>query len=238
MDLREPVSALTHGFWAVAMILPLLLLGRIAWPFPKAVFGVVVYGLTMVFAFAASGYFHGVQGSDARVAFAQDIDHVGIHLFIAGSWTVFCLTGLPLAVATRLLGIIWSLALAGCALRIGMGEVPVAISTGIYLLMGWCSLACHGHLVKGLIPGELNRLWLGGGFFTVGAVINALHWPNLIPGMLGYHELFHLLVVAGSLVHFMAISSLVCRFRTNHLRRLPSVSRPPAEPVSVIRRAA
>lgn len=213
LELREPVNAITHGFWAIVMLPPLALLGRAAWPAPKLMVGVVVYAIGLLFSFSASGYFHGLQGSEAEKAFAQTLDHVGIHLFIAGTWTVFALVVLPVRWALPLLGTVWFLALFGSGLRIGMGTVPVLWSTAIYLLMGWCALSCHRDLAKGLTRSELTKLWIGGIVYSLGAVINATKSPNLIPGILGYHELFHLLVIAASLIHFMAVAELVWRTR-------------------------
>jgi hemolysin III len=217
MDLREPVNAMTHGFWAIVMLAPLAVLARAAWPFPRAVVGVALYAIGLIFSFSASGYFHGLQGTDAQVAFAQTLDHVGIHLFIAGTWTVFALVALPMRLALPLLGTIWFLACFGSGLRVGMGKVPVLWATGIYLLMGWCSLMCHRHLVRGLTRGELVKLWIGGIVYSIGAVVNALQAPNLFPGFLGYHELFHLLVIVASLIHFVAVAELVWRSRREKL---------------------
>lgn len=219
MELREPINALTHGFWAIVMLPPVAVLARAAWPDPRAVVGVALYAFGMLFSFAASGYFHGVVGSEERVAFAQTLDHVGIHLFIAGTWTAFALIALPLRLAGVFLGAIWLLALIGSGLRVGMGSVPVVAATSIYLLMGWCSLACHGYLMRGLTRSELGKLWLGGIIFTIGALINGFRWPNLLPGVMGYHELFHLLVIAASLTHFVAVAELVWRAREANLQK-------------------
>ena len=213
MDLREPVNAMTHGFWAIVMFPPLVVLGRLAWPVPRAVIGVVVYAFGLLFSFTASGYFHGVQGTELQVAFAQTLDHVGIHLFIAGTWTVFALVALPARSGIPLLCAIWFLALFGSALRVGMGRVPVLWATTIYLLMGWISLSCHHHLIQGLSRGELVKLWVGGIVYSIGAIINALQKPNPLPGILGYHEIFHLLVITASLLHFLAVAEMVWRYR-------------------------
>jgi len=213
MDLREPVNAMTHGFWAIVMLPPLAVLCRAAWPSPRALIGVMVYAFGLLFSFTASGYFHGIQGTDLEVAFAQTLDHVGIHLFIAGTWTVFALVALPARMAIPLLSAIWFLALFGSGLRVGMGRVPVLWATAIYLLMGWISLSCHGQLVRGLARGELVKLWLGGIVYSIGAIVNALQKPNPLPGILGYHEIFHLLVITASLLHFLAVAEMIWRYR-------------------------
>lgn len=213
LELREPVNAITHGFWAIVMVPPLAILGRAAWPAPKLLIGVIFYAIGLLFSFSASGYFHGLQGSEVEKAFAQTLDHVGIHLFIAGTWTVFALVVLPFRLAMPILVTVWTLALFGSGLRIGMGQVPVLWATGIYLLMGWCALSCHKDLAKGLTRGELRKLWVGGIVYSLGAIINATKSPNLIPGILGYHELFHLLVIGASLIHFLAVAELVWRTR-------------------------
>ena len=225
MELREPVNAMTHGFWALVMIPPLAVLGRAAWPSPRALTGVIFYAFGLLFSFTASGYFHGIRGTETQVAFAQTLDHVGIHLFIAGTWTVFALVALPIRMAIWLLSAIWFLALFGSGLRVGMGKVPVLWATAIYLLMGWISLSCHGQLVRGLTRGELVKLWLGGIVYSIGAIVNALQQPNPVPGILGYHEIFHLLVITASLLHFLAVAELIWRSRAE---REKDSANPPA----------
>jgi len=79
--------------------------------------------------------------------------------------------------------------------------------TALYLLMGWLAVAALGPMLGTLGLGAIVWLGAGGLFYTVGAVIYATRWPDFRPGIFGYHELFHVLVIAGAAFHFWAVAA-------------------------------
>ena len=125
------------------------------------------------------------------------LDHVGIYLLIAGTYTPAAWSLLKGAWRRGTLATVWGVA-GVCAMRVWLGGVlPTWISTLIYLSMGWGVIFCYRELARDLGHRTLLPLPLGGAFYSVGAVINLAGWPVLLPGVLGAHDLFHFFVIAG-----------------------------------------
>jgi hemolysin III len=138
----------------------------------------------------------------------QRVDHIGIYLLIAGTVTPIALVVLRGRWRVGLLSGIWGLALAGIVLQFEV-DVPMRVLTLMYVVMGWLGCASFFELTRLLGHARLRPPWLGGLFYTVGAVvelfytvgavIDTANWPVLVPGVFVSHELFHPFVMAGSL---------------------------------------
>ena len=96
-----------------------------------------------------------------------------------------------------------AIAPSGVVFKLFWLEAPRWLSTALYLLMGWLALVAIVPIARTLPTGGLLWLVLGGLFYSVGAVIYGLKKPDWFPGVLGYHELWHLFVLAGSACHFV-----------------------------------
>jgi hemolysin III len=159
---------------------------------------VTVYGLTLVMLYSISTLYHSVRGRLKRVL--RKLDHLSIYLLIAGSYTPFCLISLRGAWGWSLFGIVWTLAAIGMAQEIKPRSEARVLSLVIYAVMGWIVLVAIKPLIASI--GLAGFLWLaaGGLFYTVGIVFFTFderyrHW----------HGIWHLFVIAGSLMHFIAI---------------------------------
>ena len=159
---------------------------------------VTVYGLTLVPLYSISTIYHGVRGRAKRVL--RKLDHLSIYLLIAGSYTPFCLITLRGPWGWSLFGIIWSLAAIGMLQEIKPRSEARVMSLLIYAVMGWIVLMAIQPLLENL--GTAGFVWLaaGGVFYTVGIIFFAFderfrHW----------HGIWHLFVIAGSLMHYIAI---------------------------------
>ena len=159
---------------------------------------VAVYGVTLVMLYSISTIYHSVRGRVKRVL--RKLDHLSIYLLIAGSYTPFCLISLRGAWGWWLFGIVWALAAIGMLQEIKPRSEARILSLVIYAVMGWIVLVAIEPLLASL--GLAGFLWLaaGGVFYTVGIVFFAFderfrHW----------HGIWHLFVIAGSLMHFIAI---------------------------------
>jgi hemolysin III len=212
LDPREPVNAWTHGV-GLALALPatLLLLGRSRGDRAKrACF--LVYGLTLAACYAASALSHGVHGPPATVDLLRRLDLAGIYLLIAGTYTPpawFLLRGRWRSI---LLGAVW-LVSASAAGLVALGfALPRPVSTGLYLALGWACVACYSEIARVVPRRALVPMALGGVFYSVGALLNLAHWPTLLPGAFGPHEVFHLFVLAGSAAHFRFMLEVVAPF--------------------------
>lgn len=158
----------------------------------------------MIFVFLSSALHHGINGSEKTEHFLRQLDYCAIFLSIAGTFTPFCILLLKPPLGLWLLGLVWLLALAGIILKAYFPHLPKAIWVSFYLFMGGLGLLVSFPLYR-LAPGALGYLVLGGFFFMMGAGIYFYEKPNPLPGKFGFHEIWHLFVVAGSVAHFSAI---------------------------------
>ena len=116
---------------------------------------------------------------------------------------------------------VWGVAATATALIATGRHFPPVLGTGLYLAMGWGVLACYSEIAQVVSHRALLPIVVGGLSYSVGAVLNLLHWPVLFPGVFGAHEVFHLFVLAGSLAHYRFILKVVVPFRWR-LRGSPS----------------
>jgi hemolysin III len=162
------------------------------------IISVAVYGLSLVLLYSASTIYHSVRGP-AKVRL-QKLDHLSIYLLIAGSYTPFCLVTLHGPWGWSLLATVWGLAIIGMLQEIKPRSEARVLSLIIYALMGWIVLVAVKPLIAAL--GIDGFIWLaaGGVFYTVGIIFYVndsrfRHW----------HGIWHLFVMAGSLLHFITI---------------------------------
>lgn len=205
--LREPVSGLTHlaGVLLALIGLGVLLVrasgaGRVD---QFVAFG--VFGCSLVALYGASALYHLLPVSPAAVARLRRLDHVTIFILIAGTYTPICVLALEGGWGAGLLGLVWTLALCGIVLKVLWMDAPRWLSVGLYLAMGWLAVIAASAIFRAVPSGGIAWILGGGLVYSAGAVIYGLKWPNLIPGVFGFHELWHLFVLAGSACHFWAM---------------------------------
>ena len=160
---------------------------------------VSIYGVTLTLLYAVSTLYHSVRAPKAKRVMRK-LDHLSIYLLIAGSYTPFCLVTLDGAWGWTLFGIVWGLALVGMLQEIKPRSEARILSIVIYAVMGWIVLIAVGPLLRAL--GSEGFAWLVGGgvLYTVGIIFFAYdsrfrHW----------HGIWHLFVIGGSLLHYVAI---------------------------------
>jgi len=201
---REPVNAISHGAAAVGAVVALTLMVVFA-ALKAEVWHVVsfsIFGATLILMYTASFLYHGLKLSEKTLAVFRQVDHIMIFMVIAGSYTPLCLVPLRGPWGWGLFGTVWGIAVAGVFLKIFFMGAPRWISTCIYLAMGWLCVIAIYPLVTTLAPMALFWLALGGVFYSVGAIIYAMKQPNLLSGVLGFHEIWHCFVILGSASHF------------------------------------
>ena len=210
--LREPVNSLTH---LVGVLLSLgglvALLALSKGEFWRTVsFG--IYGVSLVTLYTASTLLHSLKVGPGLERRLRIFDHAAIFGLIAGTYTPITLVTLRpdyTLWAWTLFGIAWTLALSGVAFKIIWIGAPRWLSTALYLLMGWLSVVAAVPIVRALPTGGLVWLAAGGLCYSVGAVVYGLKKPDFYPRVFGYHELWHLFVLAGSFCHFMMMLGYV-----------------------------
>jgi hemolysin III len=205
--LREPVNGLTHlaaGLLAFVGLVVLLATAASAGRIDQLVaFG--VFGVSLISLYAASALYHLLPLSPAGVARLRRLDHMTIFVLIAGTYTPFCLLALDGAWRWGLLGLIWGLAMGGVLLKLLWMDAPRWLSVVLYLGMGWVAVIAAPALFRA-VPAEGMAWVLAGGLtYSAGALVYGLKRPNPLPGVFGFHEVWHLFVVAGSACHFWAV---------------------------------
>jgi len=212
LDFREPVSTWSHCA-GLLLALPgtLFLWWRSAGDTKKRR-SLVVYGVSMAFCYAASTLYHGLRLPGDRLAIFDRLDHVGIFVLIAGSYTPLAWGLMRGRWRWGTLATVWLITAMTTALLVIRGPFPPVFSTCLYLAMGWGVIVCYYEIAQAVSPRALLPLVIGGLSYSVGAVFNLMHWPVLLPGIFGAHELFHLFVLAGSLAHYRFILKVVVPF--------------------------
>src|SRR5215210_1487124 len=205
--LREPINGITHaaGGLLAALGLGVLLAtaassGRLD---QLVAFG--VFGLSLIALYAASALYHLLPLSPSGVARLRTLDHMAIFVLIAGTYTPFCLLALDGAWRWGLLALIWSLALCGVSLKLFWMGVPRWLSVVLYLGMGWVAVIAAPALLRAVPAGGMAWVLAGGLAYSAGALVYGIRRPNLVPGVFGFHEIWHLFVVAGSACHYWAV---------------------------------
>ena len=162
------------------------------------VVSMAIYGVTLVTLYSASTVYHSVRGR-AKVIM-QKVDHFSIYLLIAGSYTPFCLVTLRGPWGWTLFGVVWGLAVIGILQEIKPRSEARIMSIVIYAVMGWIVLVAVKPLMAALGTAGFTWLAAGGALYTIGIIFFAYdtrfrHW----------HGIWHLFVIAGSLLHFVTI---------------------------------
>ena len=171
--------------------------------------GAAVYAVGMVALFGVSGSYHRGRWSAAARRRMQQLDHATIFVMIAGSYTPLCLVAIQGWLAPAMLAAAWVGATVGVVLAFSGGRRSRIAKGVLYIALGWVSVAATPQLVRHLGVAELVLLAVGGVLYTVGAVFLATRWPDPSPRVFGYHEVWHALVVAAVVCHFVAIASVV-----------------------------
>jgi hemolysin III len=209
LKLREPFSGLSHLAGAVLGIVALGVLVSLARGKPWHFSAFTIYGATLILLYLASALYHSLPVSERHVAWLRILDHVGIYLLIAGTYTPICLVALRGAWGWSLLGVVWGLALLGSLCAILWRTSQSWLGMGLYVLMGWLAIIAPRPLLESLTTAGFAWLLAGGIIYTLGAVLLAIDRPRLWPGVFGTHDLWHLFVLAGSACHFMVMLRFV-----------------------------
>jgi hemolysin III len=170
---------------------------------------VSVYVVCALLTFGVSALYHRITWSTSARAIWRRLDHAGIYLMIAGTFTPVAMMGLSAASAHDCLLTIWIVALAGIVQSVFFVNIPKVFSAAIYLVAGYLIVPYMAELQQTIGSGNVWLLVAGGVAYTLGALCYALKRPVLYPSHFGYHEVFHIFVNAGAILHFFVINDLV-----------------------------
>ena len=207
--LREPVSGLTHLFATLAAVLGLAVLLYFGRTSLSKEASLLIYGLSLVLMFSTSAAYHLINSGPQGTQLLRKLDHSAIYLLIAGTYTPICYFYFVGFWRWGVLAIIWTMAVIGLVVKFFWIKAPRWLTAGVYLLMGWLSLAAIREMLATMPAGSLVWLLLGGVFFTLGAVVYITRILDFAPGVFGFHEVWHIFVILGAFCHFVLIAVYV-----------------------------
>lgn len=205
----EKISAYTHG-----AAIPVMAIGTIILIFLSkgntAMQAVsLIYGLSGIFLFTASFLYHSNKRRENEISVWRKLDHTAIFFLIAGTYTPICYLYLNGTMKWGILIAQWSLVFAGTFFKLFFINAPRIIGTLIYLVMGWLALIPLSTLINVMPENVFFFLAAGGLSYTAGAVIYALKKPDPLPHYFGFHEIFHIFIIGGAVMHlFMVINGV------------------------------
>jgi hemolysin III len=169
----------------------------------------MVYALSLSALFGVSALYHEVTWSVPVRRWMRRLDHAMIFLLIAGTYTPLSLLVLSGTLGVVVLVVVWSGALLGMALNMVWIDAPKWFSATVYILLGWVAVVALPQLVSLLGTTATILLVLGGVLYSAGAAVYALKRPNPVPAVFGYHEVFHALVIAAAMTHYVVVAFYV-----------------------------
>ncbi len=213
VKVKDPVSGFSHLLGAVASVagLVFLILGAAFYSNEKAwdIVSFSIFGTSLILLYTFSSLYHLLNVGETATRVLRKFDHIMIYVLIASTYTPICLGPLRGPWGWSIFGVVWGLAIIGIILTATWINAPRWLTTGIYLAMGWTVIiAIYPMLMIFKSLGALSSLWwllAGGIFYTIGAIIYGLKWPPLKNKYFGFHEIFHIFVMLGSLCQYWFI---------------------------------
>ena len=206
--LREPINSITHLSGAVFSFIALFAMLAKAFVTNASnisIASVTIFGISLILLYTVSGTYHGIISSDKIINFLQKLDHSMIFILIAGSYAPFCLIALGGILGRNMFLVMISIAIAGIVFKLCWFSAPRWLQTALYIAMGWSAIFVIKPLYAALPPVSIFLLVLGGIFYTIGGVIYATKSKKIKIGTFGFHEIFHVFILLGSLTHFTCV---------------------------------
>lgn len=205
---NDPVSFLTHFIGVLLGVAGTALVAVKSLRSPGVtglqITAAMIFCISLVALYSASAAYHYSDDTKRLRLFLRKVDHSMIYVLIAGTYTPICLVVFSQPKGAYFCAGIWAAALLGILLKILWIDCPRVISVALYLAMGW-SILLDIPAVSLFSPGGRLFLILGGVFYSVGAIVYGIKRPN-ISASFGFHELFHIFVMLGSLMHFIMVA--------------------------------
>lgn len=205
----ETVKPKLRG-WLHAGTFPLALVAGIALvalaPGGRARVACAVFAVTAALLFGVSAVYHRGRWSPTTHRVLKQLDHANIFLIIAGTYTPITVLLLPARQGRILLGLVWSGALSGVALRLLWVNAPRWLFTPVYIALGWAAVLYLPGFLHAGGPAVLALLVTGGALYSVGGIVYAAQRPNPSPRWFGFHEVFHALTLVAFITHYTAVS--------------------------------
>lgn len=169
----------------------------------------LIYSFSLCGLFGISALYHRPTWKPVPRMWMRRLDHAAIYILIAGTSTPICLLALSPEIGTRLLQLVWGAATFGMFQSLFWVQAPKWVSSILYVVVGGIIFPYLAELKAVLSNNDIRLIYAGGVVYVAGAIVYALKRPNPKPQVFGYHEIFHLLVIAGAAFHFQVIAGLI-----------------------------
>ncbi|MFD2445403.1 hemolysin III family protein [Bacillus sp. CGMCC 1.16607] len=206
--MREPINGLTHlagALLSFVALIAMVIKSSMTTGSPLSIAAVIIFGISMILLYSASATYHMVIAKDKVIAFLRRLDHSMIFVLIAGTYTPFCLISLKGVTGWVLFSIVTAIAIFGVIFKLVWFHCPRWLSTALYIAMGWMIIFFASPLSDQLNSNGLFLLILGGILYTIGGVIYGAKPKFLKSKYMGYHEIFHIFIMLGTLAHFFSV---------------------------------
>ncbi len=171
---------------------------------PWKIVGFSIYSLSLVLLFVASALHHGIDRGPRVNEILRTLDYDSVFFLIGGTVTPLVLVLFRNVYGWTVFGGVWVIAVMGIVLRSLWRQVPKYVTNTLYIALGWMTVLLAGVAVS-MPMGALALMAAGGAIYTGGFVVFVIERPNPWPGVFGFHELWHLLVVLAALLHYLLI---------------------------------
>jgi len=204
---REPFSGFSHLAGAILAAAGVLILVTLTWDQPGKMLSMLVYGTSMVLLYSASAVLHLIDAPHATIQWFSRLDHAAIYAVIAGTYTPFCYNLLSGGWRWGLLGTIWTLAVLSMIFKLVFHKRQTSGYWGLfaYIGMGWSGVIASPQLIHSLPTGGIGLVLGGGLIYSIGTIFYALDRPCCRPRYVSWHDIWHICVLAGSVLHFTAV---------------------------------
>lgn len=203
--MQNPVRGMLHGAAAVVSVAGLVVLVVRSLGDGPRLWSMVVFGASLVALYTTSSLYHSVPWRPVWKARFQQLDHSMILVLIAGSYTPFAVNVLDGGWRIGTLIGVWTAAVVGIVQKFAWPRVRVWFTITLATLMGWAALAILPQMARSLSTRALVLVLAGGVAYTIGMIAFATKRPRLFPRVFSYHEVFHVFVVIGSVLHFLVV---------------------------------
>lgn len=207
ISIREPINSISHllGCILSAVGFLVLLFASISTGNQIKIISSIIFSMGLLGLYSASTIYHWSTLPQKALETLRKVDHIMIYFLIAATYTPICLITLQGKVGYTLLTVVWALAFTGIILKIFWLNAPRLLYTSFYIILGWSAIFVIYPLASRIVSSGLLLIVWGGISYTIGGVLYAIKPKKLKIWKFGYHEIFHIFILLGSLLHYMTI---------------------------------
>ncbi|MCE7741217.1 MAG: hemolysin III family protein [Candidatus Heimdallarchaeota archaeon] len=202
---KEQFATYSHLFGLILALIGCIVLIVLSRNNVENLIVVIIYSICMCYMFSASTLYHAFKEGENKKSFWRIFDHIAIYFMIAGSYTVISFLYADGVFRWVMIALQWTFVLLGAILKILALNIPNWIDVGIYLIMGWMIVVRMDYMILNFDLRIFILVLLGGISYTIGAVLHAINKPLPLPGRFEFHDIFHILIIVGAGLHYLAV---------------------------------